>query len=58
MQIEKLGVENEPLATELLENAIKAISFNPSVTLEGKHGDKPPLVRVAEKLFPDKKENK
>lgn len=41
-QIEELGEEKEKLLGELIHNAIVAISYNASSTLDGKHGDKMP----------------
>jgi len=54
-QIETLSSEGkEPLMEKLLDSTISAIGFNPSTTLDGKHGDKPPLQEMLEKITPPK----
>ncbi len=45
--IEALELVDERLLNELLEIAIKAIGYNASVTLGGKHGDDPPIAEAA-----------
>lgn len=49
-QIEALKEQDERLKKMLLEKAIAAISFNASTTLDGKHGDKMPLLETVDKL--------
>ncbi len=46
-QIEELGLKDEKLLEELLSTTIKAIGYNASVTLGGKHGDDPPFAEAA-----------
>jgi len=51
-QIEALPRESrEPLMEKLLDSAISAIGFNPSTTLDGKHGDKPPFQEFLDKMM-------
>jgi hypothetical protein len=54
MQIDSLNTQDDKLMKHLLEKAIIAIAFNPSTTLDGKHGDRIPIVgaveAIAEKL--------
>lgn len=50
-QITDLGGKNDQLMVELIAKAIIALSFNPSTTLDGKHGDKPPFIAAVEKLI-------
>lgn len=49
-QIESLKTEDDALMKQLLEKAITAIAFNASTTLDGKHGDKMPVLEVLDKL--------
>lgn len=49
-QIEALNKEDDILMVQLLEKAIFAIAFNASVTLDGKHGDKMPILETLDKL--------
>lgn len=49
-QIESLKTEDNALMKQLLEKAITAIAFNASTTLDGKHGDKMPVMEVLDKL--------
>lgn len=53
-QILSLNVPDDKLMKQLLEKAIIAIAFNASTTLDGKHGDRIPIVgaveTIAEKL--------
>lgn len=42
-QIEELNESDSVLMKQLLESAIKAISFNAAKTLDGKHGEKAPF---------------
>ena len=47
-QIDKLNLDAEKdlLIKILLKTSIEAIGFNPSKTLDKKHGDKPPLLSI------------
>ena len=49
-QLEELKDESEELKRALIVKAIDAVGYNPSITLEGKHGDKHPLQEVFEKF--------
>lgn len=49
-QIENLGEESKGLLKDLIEQAIVTIGYNPSVTLEKKHGDEPPIKRAADSV--------
>ena len=46
-QINELELKDEKLLEELLSTTIKAIGYNASVTLGGKHGDDPPFTEAA-----------
>ncbi len=45
-QIKELASKDETLLAELIEAAIKAIGYNASVTLGGKHGEDPPIAEA------------
>ncbi len=45
-QIMALGAKDETLLAELIDTAIKAIDYNASITLGGKHGDNPPIAEA------------
>ncbi len=49
-QIEALPGQNEELLKKLLDVAIEAVAYNPSQTLDKKHGDKTPVHEAIEKL--------
>ncbi len=49
-QIDELGEKDSQLLKQLLESAIKAISYNASITLDGKHGDKVPVQSAIENV--------
>ena len=49
-QIESLQSKDDALMKQLLERAIIAIAFNASTTLDGKHGEKAPLLGAVEKM--------
>lgn len=49
-QIESLQSKDDALMKQLLERAIIAIAFNASTTLDGKHGDKAPILGAVEKM--------
>jgi len=48
-QIDALQAKDEELTKRLLETAIGAIALNASSTLDGKHGDKMPILDLTEK---------
>jgi hypothetical protein len=50
MQIETLQSQDDVLMKELLQNAIRAIAFNASTTLDGKHGDRVPVLEALDTL--------
>ena len=52
-QLMELKVDSEELQRVLIDKAIQAIAYNASVTLDGKHEDKPPIFQFLEKLKPD-----
>jgi hypothetical protein len=52
-QLQQLKTDSEELQRELLAKAIDAIAYNASITLDGKHDDKLPLLQLLEKLAPD-----
>lgn len=49
-QLQELKDDSDDLLKELLANAIKAISFNASITLDGKHESKLPTQQLLENL--------
>lgn len=55
-QIDALKTDDEQLKKQLLERSIAAIAFNASITLDGKHGDKLPLLETIDKLAEKKLE--
>ena len=57
-QIDSLQQKDEELTKKLLDKTIDAVSFNASTTLDGKHGDKIPLQKIAEKGLETLKEVK
>jgi hypothetical protein len=52
-QLTELNIDTNDLQKALIEKAIQAISYNASVTLDGKHEDLTPLTQVFEKVTPD-----
>lgn len=48
-QIDALQPKDQELLKKLLDAAINAVSFNASQTLDGKHGDKMPILDMSEK---------
>jgi hypothetical protein len=52
-QLMELKVDSEELQRVLIDRAIQAIAYNASVTLDGKHEEKPPVFQFLEKLKPD-----
>lgn len=52
-QLQQLKIDSEELQKELLAKAIDAIAYNASITLDGKHDDKLPLLQLLEKLSPE-----
>lgn len=52
-QLQDLKVNAEELQQALIAKAIDAIAYNASVTLDGKHAEKPPVVQLLEKLSLD-----
>lgn len=52
-QLTELNIDPNDLQKALIEKAIQAISYNASVTLDGKHEDSTPLTQVFEKVTPD-----
>lgn len=48
-QIDALQPNDQELLKKLLDTAINAVSFNASQTLDGKHGDKMPILDISEK---------
>lgn len=49
-QLQALQIDGDALQKELIAKAIEAISFNASITLDGKHTEKMPIHRLLEKL--------
>ncbi len=56
-QIMALGAKDETLLAELIEAAIKAIDYNASITLGGKHGDSPPITEALKAIGLGKNSN-
>lgn len=54
-EIEKLSKDDKELSLKLLTIMIKAMEYNPSFTLEGKHGDKMPIQEAVEKAIENSK---
>ncbi len=52
-QLSDLQVSGDELQKELIARAIDAIAFNASVTLDGKHTEKPPILQALEKISID-----
>lgn len=52
-QLQELKVDSDALQRELIANAISAISYNASKTLDGKHEEKLPVTQILEKLNVD-----
>lgn len=52
-QLQALREDTEALQRELIAKAIDAISFNPSMTLDGKHEGKPPFMEAISKMGAD-----
>jgi hypothetical protein len=50
-QIDKLDDKDNVMQKELIMKAVDAIAFNPSETLDGKHGDKTPAYDFVEKAM-------
>lgn len=49
-QLSDLQVSGDELQKELIAKAIDAIAFNASITLDGKHAEKPPIFQALEKI--------
>ncbi|MGY8829061.1 conserved hypothetical protein [Pseudomonas sp. 9AZ] len=49
-QLQELQVDADELQRELIAKAIEAISFNASITLDGKHVEKLPMHQLLEKI--------
>jgi hypothetical protein len=49
-QLQELKIDTDELQKELISNAINAISYNASKTLDGKHIETPPIAHLLEKL--------
>jgi len=49
-QLDELGSDDTILLKQLIASAIGAVSYNASVTLDGKHGDKVPTQSVIENI--------
>lgn len=52
-QLQDLKGDAEDLQKELIAKSINAIAYNASVTLDGKHTEKPPVFQMLEKLNAD-----
>ena len=52
-QLKELKVDSDELQRVLIDKAIQAIAYNASVTLDGKHEEKPPVFQFLDKLKPD-----
>ncbi|GKS83673.1 hypothetical protein AVMA1855_05995 [Acidovorax sp. SUPP1855] len=52
-QLQDLQVDAEQLQQVLIAKAVDAIAYNASVTLDGKHMEKPPALQLLEKLSLD-----
>lgn len=61
-QLEQLGDENREMQCALIAQVMDAIAYNPAATLDGKHGDKMPAVKIISEaispIFDRKKEQK
>ncbi len=54
-QIEALDEDDGAVLGKLMQIAVETIGFNPSVTLDKKHGDKPPAHKIIEETLRGKK---
>ncbi len=52
-QLQDLKINAEELQQTLIAKAIDAVAYNASVTLDGKHTEKPPAFQLLEKLSID-----
>lgn len=52
-QLNDLKIDVDDLQKELISKSIEAISYNASITLDGKHTEKPPIFHLFEKMKMD-----
>ena len=52
-QLQDLKGDAEDLQKELIAKSINAIAYNASITLDGKHTEKPPVFQMLEKINAD-----